>query len=355
MILFLVEAMDHSRFRPSVACLVGSGELLERATPFCDTTHHFRSSLACSPVTIARVASFLRRNRFDVVQTYGLRADVAGRIAARLAGVPAIVSSIRSIDPWRKWYHVLLDKLTSRFVDLVISNSEAGRQASIARGEFHPETIRTIYSGIPHREIPRDRRDQLRAELGLKPEDFPVIAILANLRDMKGHCDVVEALPAIRRKLPGTRFIFAGRDDSKGGIEQMAREVGVRDCIHFPGYVADTPRVLAAADFFMLPSHWEGLPVSVIEAMHAGMPIITTRVGGIPELVRDGVEALLIDPARPDQIESAVERLAGDPELRERLAHTARTRAQTEFSVEAMTAKYQDTYQELLPEKAGQD
>jgi glycosyltransferase involved in cell wall biosynthesis len=351
MILFLVEALDKTRFIPHVGCLVGGGELLDRAAPHYAGTCHFQAPNALSPAAVRRIARYVRENRIDLVQTYGLRADTAGRIAARIGGARVVVSSIRSIDPWRKWYHVLLDRLTAPLVDLVISNSEAGRLASIERREFAPKKIRTIYSGIPARELHAEDRASIRGELAIPPDAFPVIVILANLREMKGHRDVVEALPAIRAAHPQVQFIFAGRDDSGGEIEQLARERGVHDAICFVGYYADTPRLLAASDIFMLPSHWEGLPVSVIEAMHAGMPIITTRVGGIPELVRDGHEALLIEPARPDMIASAVQRLASDSGLRERFGAGARERARREFSIEAMASAIERTYEELLDRK----
>lgn len=348
MILFLVEAIDRARFSCSVAALVGGGELLSRAKPHCSDVRHLHFGGQISLGGTLALARYMRAEGFDLVQTYGLRADLAGRIAGWFAGVQVIVSSIRSIDPWRRWYHVLLDRATSRLAALYISNSEAGRQAAIARERLSPSKVRVVYSGIPQRPIPIGERDDVRRQLALAAEDFPVIVILANLREMKGHRDVVEALPAILKAYPAARFVFAGRDDSRGGIEQLARERGVHDAIRFIGYYADTPRLLAASDIFMLPSHWEGLPVSVIEAMHAGMPIITTKVGGIPELVAHESEALLIDPAAPDQIATSVLRLADDPALRQALGTQARARAQGQFSISAMTRRIEAIYSELL-------
>jgi glycosyltransferase involved in cell wall biosynthesis len=348
MILFLVEAMDRTHFENHVCCLIGNGDLIRRAEPVCAGARHFQFRHPLDPRGIADVIRYIRRHRIELVHTYGLRADTVGRVAARLGGARAVVSGIRSIDPWRRWHHTLLDRLTAPLVDLFISNSEAGKAATVARERFAPQRIEVIHSGIPAREIPVARRREIRAELGVAPDAFPVTGILANLREMKGHEDVVRALPAILAAWPSAVFLFAGRDDSGGAIARMAADLGVDRAIRFLGYRADTAPLLAAMDIFMLPSHWEGLPVSILEAMHAGVPVITTGVGGIPELVRDGEEALIIEPRRPDLIAQAVGRLAADEDVRRRLALAAQRRARNEFSLETMVRRHEEVYARLL-------
>lgn len=351
MILFLVEILDKSRFTPYVASLIGGGELIERVTPHCAATTNLHFRFPFDPFGFWQLVRFIRRNRIELVQTYGLRADTVGRIAAKLGGARVIVSSIRSIDPWRRWHHTLLDRLTAPLVDFYIANSEAGKRATIEREKFSPDKIHVVYSGIPERPAPAETREQILPEFGVPPDAFPVVGVLANLREMKGHRDIIDALPAIRGKLPKVLFLFAGRDDSGGEIERLARERGVGDSIRFPGYVRDTPRLLVAMDIFMLPSHWEGLPASVIEAMHAGKPIITTRVGGIPELVSDQETGILIEPAKPDQIANAVIQLSKDCGLRDRIGAAAKKRARTEFSIRAMLEQTQRLYENALSKK----
>ena len=352
MILFLVEHLDRREFQPYVGALIGSGELLRRASALGIPTQHFGFRCAMDPLGLARLIRFIRSEPIDLVQTYGLRADTVGRIAARLGGAQAVISSIRSIDPWRRLWHVWLDRLTAPCVDLFISNSEAGKQATVQREGFSPEKIHVIYSGVPERPIPREKRDELRKRYGVGPDSYPVVGILANLREMKGHRDVIAALPAILAEFPKTVFLFAGRDDSHGAVEQYARERGVAHAIRFLGYVADTPSLLATLDIFMLPSHWEGLPAAIVEAMHAELPIIATAVGGIPELVRDQQEALLIPPANPSALADAVERLARDRDLASRLASAAAQRARELFSIEAMVSRTSEVYRTLLRRKA---
>lgn len=352
MILFLVESLDPAQFQPYAGALIGSGELVERAAPYCRATRHFRFRNALDPGGFLRLVRFIRQHEIDLVQTYGLRADTVGRLAARLGGASVVFSSIRSIDPWRKPHHTMLDRLTSSMVDLWVANSQAGRQATVTREKYPVGRIEVVYSGLSAREIPVAQRSELRLKYGLGPEDYPVIGVLANLRDMKGHCDIIKALPGIRDKLPRAIFLFAGRDDSEGRIAQLAVQYAVADSIRFLGYVRETHELLAIMDVFMLPSHWEGLPASVLEAMHAGLPIITTRVGGIPELVRDHQEALLIEPSDPAAIEHAVTAMTEDSELRDRLSTAAHSRAISEFSSAHMADRMQHLYLQWLNRKA---
>ena len=350
MILWLVEALDRARFAPHVGALIGGGELIERAREAGVPAAHFGFRGYFDLAGISRLIRFIRENRIDLVQTHGLRADPVARWAARLGGARAVISTIHSINPWRRFHHSLLDRTTSPLVSRFVAVCQAAKEATVRREGIDPGRIDVVPIGLPFREIPRDRRDEIRRELNVDPDAMPVIGILANLREMKGHRDVIDALPAILRELPETVFLFAGRDDSHGEIERLARERGVHSAIRFLGYYRDTARLLAAMDLFLLPSTWEGLPVSILEAIHAGVPVIATRVGGIPEIIRDGQEGLLIEPRRPDQIAGAVIRLARNWALRAELSRAADRRAQSMFSLPVMTARMEEIYTRALAE-----
>jgi glycosyltransferase involved in cell wall biosynthesis len=169
---------------------------------------------------------------------------------------------------------------------------------------------------------------------------------------MKGHRHAVAALPAILKQFPKAHYVFAGRDDSNGAVAQYARELNVQDHISAPGFVDNSAEVLAALDLFLLPSDWEGTPVSIIEAMQAGVPVVATRVGGIPELIRDNREGVLIEPKQPDQIASSVIDLTNDWPRRARLAKAAEARALTTFSIDQMTNRMEALYATLLNSNA---
>ncbi|MFH0793838.1 MAG: glycosyltransferase [bacterium] len=296
----------------------------------------------------------LRSGHFDLVQLYGLRADTLGRPLARLAGIRRVVSSIRSPDPWRRARHVWLDRLTSPLVTLWISNSEAGRQTRIRREKFKEQKIVTIPNGIP---IPPPRlldppgveeSGAFEQEFGIGPDRRPRIACIANLRRMKGHGDLIEALPEVLKEFPRLVVLCAGRDDSGGAVAQKARSQGVSEALKFMGFVADTGRLLRQCDLAILPSHWEGCPVSVLEAMALGKPVVATKVGGIPELVRDGESGLLVAPHSPGALARAILDVLTQPERAAQMGRAARARAEEAFSVERMVARIEETYLWLL-------
>lgn len=349
MICFLVQTLPPDVVQSYVGCLLGSGELLERSAPYCSEVIHLRFTSFLSLRGSHNLYRFLKSNRIDILHTYGLRADTIGRLVGKLAGVPVVVSGIRSTDPWRKWYHTFLDRLTSPCVDLFISNSQAGKDAAIQREKFNTERIRVIYSGLPAQS---DTSQPLPETVSNLPSSaYPVITVLANIREMKGHADILNAMPAILKKFPNTMLIFAGRDDSNGAIKKQALTLGVAEHILFPGYVRNTTALLEQSHIFCLPSHWEGLPVSIIEAMRAGLPIITTPVGGIPEMVTDRIECIMIPPGAPQRLADAVIELSSDTDFAQKLGSIARNRAHRMFSSETMVQNHISTYIELLDNK----
>jgi glycosyltransferase involved in cell wall biosynthesis len=295
----------------------------------------------------------IRSRGVALVHLYGLRANLPGRPLARRAGTRAVVAGIRSTDPWRKWYHVMLDRWTARWVDCFISNSEAGRQMAIARERFDPARVITIHSGID--AMPQaDSFDvaALRRQFGLSPSAHPVVAVVANLGPEKRHCDLIEAAAFFVERFPEIVFLCAGRDEMNGANQRLAAKRGVGERFRWLGHVRNVGEVVAAADFVALPSSHEGLPVSILEAMAMGRTVVATRVGGVPEIVQDGVNGLLVPPREPKALAQAIERLAADGELRHRLEKAALETIRRDFSMERMVYATEKIYLELIKENS---
>ncbi len=348
MVLNLSSVLPRDEFQCHIGALVGSGALMTKAAELAIPAIHFQFRNPANPAAIYRLIRYCRRNKIQIVQTHGLRADAVARWAARLGGAGAIISTIHSIDPWRRAPHVILDRLTAPFVTRYVAVCDAARQAAVQREKIPADKCDVVPIGVPPQQIPREDRDAIRTELHLSPDDYPVIGILANLRDMKGHRHVIASLPAILAINPTARFLFAGRDDSNGKIEASASEAGVHHAIRFLGFVENPVRLFAAMDMFLLPSDWEGFPVSILEAMQAGVPIIATKVGGIPEMIRDQQDGLLIPPGTPDAISDAVNRLAYDFALRASLVRSADARHQSCYTLIAMGEKMASLYRQVL-------
>lgn len=348
MVLNLASALPSDQVETHIGALIGSGALMEQAAQRNLPAIHFQFKFPADPRGIARLVSYCRKHKIQIVQSHGLRADAIARWACRLAGVSVIISTLHSIDPWRRPPHVLLDRMTAPFVTKYIAVCEAAKNAAINREGIQPNKIQVIPIGVPPQVIPRERRDELRNQYDVAENAWPVIGVLANLRDMKGHRHIIQALPAILQENPDAVFLFAGRDDSEGAIREVARHSGVDSAIRFLGFVEDTPSVFAAMDVFLLPSDWEGFPVSILEAMQAGVPVIATHVGGIPEMIRDGQDGLLIPPKNPDAIALTVNRLAKDFALRATLARSADAHFQSSFTVDTMVQRMSKLFTELL-------
>lgn len=349
MVLGLVERIDRERFEPVVLSLVGGGRLLEACRERGIDARHLdcRHPLAWRPWRSFR--DFIRERGVDLVHLYGLRANVPGRPLARRAGVRAVVAGIRNIDPWRKWYHVALDRWTARWVDCFISNSEAGRRVAIDRERFEPSRVITIHSGIDEKPAADGfDREALRRKFDVAPGARPVVTVIANLFPQKRHRDVIEAARTLVERFPDIVFLCAGRDAMNGDNQRYAAEQGVAERFRWLGYVAEVAEVVAAADFGVLPSAFEGLPAAILEQMAMGRTVIATPVGGVPEIVRNGENGLLVPAGEPRSLAKAIERLTTETELCRRLAAHARETVQRDFSIDAMVRKTEQVYLDLL-------
>jgi glycosyltransferase involved in cell wall biosynthesis len=303
---------------------------------------------------------FAKRKQVDLLRTYGLKADIIGRVIGRLLGIPVNITSVRSTDPWRKWYHVLLDVLTSGLTDLYLSNSEAGRMAIHQREGIPLSKILTIPNGIDLAKYKTDNTQlseisaTYKKMFGIAPTDR-VIGIVANLCKMKGHKTIIDALPRIQKVFPNIRCFFVGRDDLYGEIHNYVRE---KDCEHtviFTGFRRDIPDLLPVFEVFLLPSIWEGLPTVLLEAMAMKKPVVASSVGGIPEIVEDEKTGVLIPPQDPDALAEAVIFLLKNPDIADKMGQAGYERVRRNFSLDNTVAKTETVYDRLIEQKRGRN
>src|SRR5690606_13164565 len=209
-------------------------------------------------------------------------------------------------------------------VDLFVTVSEAIRRV-LEQDGVDPARITCVHSGIDLARITDapDRREELRRELGVPP-DHALVANVAHMADHKGQRYLIEAMPAILAARPRTVVAIIGDGELRGDLEALAARLGVTAQLRLPGFRSDVPSLLKALDVFVMPSHMEGLGTSVLDAMAAGVPVVGTRAGGMPESIEDGVTGLLCDVRDPAGIAAAVLRLLDDPALGARLAEAAR-------------------------------
>jgi L-malate glycosyltransferase len=236
--------------------------------------------------------------------------------------------------------------------DRVLAVGRAVRGALIANEGIPAERIEVIYNGIDL-EAYRDgqsQREATRRQLGLADDDVAVIQV-ARLDSLKDHPTAVAAMAELAPGHPRARLLIVGEGAERARIEAAVRERGVSGSVRLVGLRTDVPRLLSAADVFLLTSISEGIPLTLIEAMAAGLPCVSTRVGGIPEVVVDGETGVLAEPSKPESVAAALGKLVADASLRRRLGEAGRGRALRLFDDQAMHAAYDRIYRQML----GQD
>jgi glycosyltransferase involved in cell wall biosynthesis len=241
----------------------------------------------------------------------------------------------------------------SRLIQFVAFRS---RVVPVAIGDAVAESVRRVYrlptcriirNGISVSDFAPDprAREEVRAALALPP-DAPVFLAVGRIEAQKDHATALRAFASARLRAVGARLLLAGDGPLRPEAERLAHALGVADRVQFLGVRSDVPRLLAAADAFVLASRWEGNPLSVMEAMAAGRAVVATRVGCVPELV-PACAGRLVAPGDPDALEEAAVELARDPDLARRLGSAAAEFARAHFDVSGMTRAYEDLYAEV--------
>ncbi|MGQ9660580.1 MAG: glycosyltransferase [Thermochromatium sp.] len=295
---------------------------------------------------IARLSRLIRTQRPDLVHLHSRRgADVMGGIAARLAGVP-VIHTRRVDNPEPRWWVAL----KYRLYDRVIAISDGIGQ--VLRAEGLPEArLRVVRSAIDHERyaVPVDRA-AVRARLQV-PTDAFLIGVIAQLIPRKGHRVLLDALPELIAAHPEIQVRLFGQGPLADELQRRIELVGVGDHVRLAGFRDDLPEILPALDLVVHPALMEGLGVSLLQAASASVPIVASRVGGIPEVVREDENGLLVPPGDVAALRAAIGLLLDDPERRRTLGAGGRALVVREFSLDTMVEGNLAVYRELVDSK----
>lgn len=292
---------------------------------------------------IWRVKRMVRRFHPDVVHLHSRRgADWLGGIGAGLAGVPVVLSR-RVTNPEPPW----LVPLKYRLFDRVITISHAIRDSLVSAG-VPDAKIRVVRSAVPRPDpVTQWSREHLLSEFGL-PADAMVLGMAAQFIPRKGHDVLLDALPGILERFPRARVLLFGKGALEADIRRQAQSAGLTDAVRFPGFRSDLTHFLGCLDVLVHPARDEGLGIILLESCAAGVPVVATPVGGIPEIVRDRVNGLLVPVGDADALADAVNQLLQAKDLRTRLGRAGREIVEREFSVDQMVEGNLAVYRELL-------
>ena len=307
-------------------------------------------------VAMMELYRLVRQGRYEVVHTHTSKGGVLGRIVARLAGVPIIVHT-----PHGHVFHGYYGKLVSRlfirierwaagFTDRIITLTERGARDHVDYGVAPPSRFTVIHSGVEFPALDSPSRESGRREaLGIGSSDF-VYGTVGRLEPIKGHSVLIEAFARVVQELSNAKLLMIGDGELRQELEGLARGLNVSPRVIFAGWREDVGELLRLMDVFVLPSHNEGMGKALVEAMHAGLPSIASNVGGIPEVVEDDKQGVLVAPGSSESLAREMIVLAQNCDKRRRLGAASSEKARR-FSEVEMVTKIEELYETLARER----
>jgi glycosyltransferase involved in cell wall biosynthesis len=327
-------------------------EFLERQGVTCISCG--ASTRAEYPLSLIRLTRYLQQARVDVLHTHLFEPSVVGLAAGVLARTPLRVIT-RHYSNYhtrigKKW-HVRADRLCNRMSHAIVAVSKHTSEHLVNEEGTAPEKVHVVLNGIDFSRARISGLDvvaKLRKELAVK--NGYMLLVPARLHPEKGHTYLFQALPGIRKGVARDVVVLvAGAGPFEGTYRQQVRALGCDDIVRFLGFRRDVLDLMAAADLVVLPSVAEAFGLVLAEALYLGTPVVASRVGGIPEIVDDGVDGVLVPPADSGALADAIVGLLTDGQERQRLAGAGREKVRGRFSFEQMARGYEQLYERLLP------
>lgn len=346
MLLLMIENLPSDIFSPPVVFAIkGQGRFTDELKKRGIKTYIF--NIKFRPFEFINLLFSIRKESPDILQSFLFYGNLAGRIAGKVLKIPVVISSQRSMDLWRNRYHWIIDRLTSNWTDIIISNSFKGREILVKKGGISSKRITVIPNGI---KVPESIKVMEKEKLGIGSSEY-IVGTVGNLREAKGHIYLIRGAPLILKEFPDTRFIIVGEGELKGFLIKETERLGVAHRFIFTGFLDSPLSIVSLFDIFVFPSLWEGCPVALLEAMMLGKSCVAFPVGDIPYIIEDGKSGLLVEYRSAEKIASAVITLLKDKKLREDMGNAAYKRVVEHFSLDVMMKKYIETYLKLVDSK----
>jgi glycosyltransferase involved in cell wall biosynthesis len=303
---------------------------------------------------LARLTAMLRRSNYSLVHTHTSKPGVVGTLAARLARVPAVVHTVH-LFPFHEESgrvaaaaYVAAERLAARWCDRLITVSDHQRDWALRLGIGQPGQVVSIPNGVPTSRVQTDRAEAgVRAELGVGPGQFLILST-GRLAEQKGLEHLIRAAAMLREELPELKIALAGSGPLERPLRELVSELGVGGIVSFLGLRSDVGDLLAAADLVVLPSLWEGLSISLLEAMAAGKAVVTTDIGANREVTNHGEVGVLVPPKDSVALAAAIRSAVADRARLVELGRRAREVQVERYTIRRMLDAYFEQYEAVL-------
>lgn len=343
-LLDLVKFINRSKLNISVATVVGGGPLEQEFKNLGVEVKVFKKKTKLGLETISSLKKYLEEKKPDIVHTHLFAGDFWGKVAARKAKVPIIVSTEQNLNLDEGWIKGLIKTKTYRFTNRVITISKAIKDYTVKAYKVNPEKIEVIYSGID-----LDKFSYQPKDLGLEPK----LGIIGRLEKQKGHKYLLKALVNVLKDFPQAQLWIIGEGSLHSQLERQARQLKIDKNVKFLGARKNIPEILAGLDIFVMPSLWEGLGVAAIEAQACGVPVIASKVDGLKEVVEDKKTGLLVEPKNSRALAEAIIWSLKHPKIVKQVIINARRSVEEKFDIKKMVSKYEALYQKLYESTPG--
>lgn len=288
---------------------------------------------------------WFRLHKPKVVHTHLFTADAWGRTFAWLARVPGIFSTVHSTNAWKSKLHLMVDRFLSTFSNAVIACTDEVKNTIELQGISGTKVI-SIANGVDLQRIDKAQIVDIRNDYAI-PKESIVFALVGRLHEAKGHSDLLPVLQKLQQSNIKFVCLFVGEGELEGKLKQDVQTLGLSEHIIFTGFRKDVIGILKALDFLVMPSRWEGLPISLLESMACKSPVLASRVGGIPDVIENGVDGLLFEQGNAEELESALSLLINDSELRSQLSKAGLQKIHNKYSAASVAKAYEALYDKV--------
>lgn len=342
--------LNPERFTSEIWCIDRGGKLVEMYQEKGVPVRVLHISSYFNLFNIFKLANLLKQEKPDIIHTHVYFAATIGRIAAKLAGIKVIIHHVHSTYWHYSSINLLIERWLSLLTDKIICVSRAVQDFVVTHERIRLDKTEFIDNGISGKEIPVNP-SLFRSILGVEKEHV-VITIVASLLNNKGHKILLEAIFCLKDKYPFIKCCIVGEGPMEKDLKNLVNQWSLEKQVIFLGVRSDVPEILSASDMFVLPSLLrEGQPLSILEAMAFGVPVIASRVGGIPEIIRDQENGVLVPPQEPQLLADQIEALILDSAKRERFGQAGKKTFDESFDAKIMIKKIEELYVKSLRKK----
>jgi sugar transferase (PEP-CTERM/EpsH1 system associated) len=345
-VINLMKHLPRGDYDASLYCLKEGGNLADELENDGYRVHYMYKKDRVDYTLFFRIAKLFKREGVEVVHCHNIGAVLYGSVGAKLARTAGTLYTAHGTYSANRFGKLRY----SRFLPVkkVVTVSEQARQAMLSTRQVGPDDVKTLPNGIDTElfNVEIDKRG-LKLELGI-PDGVPVFGIVARLSPEKQHSVLLDAMGLLGGTASTSVLVVVGGGPIRAQLEAQAVEAGISDRVFFLGERRDVPRLLKLFDVFVLSSRLEGLSLTLLEAMAAGLPVVATDVGGNAEVVVDGQTGLIVEQGVPQPLAAAMEKIGTNPELAARMGQLGRKRVVEQYSLEAMVRRYDTIYHEIL-------